>query len=305
MILKIKGEVVQFLEIPEHHDKEKEELFQKLRQRYFFNRKSAYERDWSKLICNSNGDYLNYDKYTNCFRLSADSKIKKFSVHWLVMFNCCPEKTPADVWRASLCRKGHHLFSRWTIDHINNIHNDHHPDNLRWLTRKEHSQLTARKYNITKKRHFTKELMEGEFEMFPESDIFKRMADKYENPDLAYIRVTNKGRIRMPHGKYNRGYLRFFRRYDENGNIERYLTSRYRRVKVGRREFSVHVLMMMAKHNQEIPKGYVVMHDDSIPESTRLDEEGGERNFIDDLTIGTTSDNIRSYHKHKKRKISE
>jgi hypothetical protein len=217
------------------------------------------------------------------------------------MLNCKPELTPLDVW---FCKDGETSNSKWTIDHKNNVHNDHHPDNLRWITRINHSKLKARVYkNVKQQQHCSGSLMRGEREIFTTSDIFKRLSFKFGTPALQNVRVTNKGRCKLSSGNYNRGYLKYYRKVNATGVVTRVLMSPYRRVKIGKKEFPVHILIMYAKKNCEIPPGSVVMHDDSIPLNIRLDEEGGERNWATDLSIGTYSQNTKSYH-HRKMMVN-
>jgi hypothetical protein len=288
------------IQIPKHPERSVEEVFDSIRKNYFFNLDSAFERKWDKLICNTRGRYRKVDKHTKCFSFKLNNKRKKISIHWLVLFNVFPEKTPEDVWGSELDRKRHHLIPKWTVDHINNIHNDNHPDNLRWMTRLDHAKLEGRSYKDVKRQsHADKDLFDDEYEIYNESDIFKNLSVKYKLPPLARIKVTNRGRVKLPSGKYNRGYLKYLREHHHDGTTRRVLTNRYRRVKIGRKEFTVHTLIMMAKLNQEIPKGYVVMHNDTIPTTERLDEEGAERNWVDDLTVGTLSENMKSYYENR------
>lgn len=294
-------EILVPLILPKHPISETEELFCKFKEKYLINLHSAMNGDIHRLIyIKQSKKYLKPDN--NLLVLKHMKSARKFSAHWLILFVCKPWLTPEDIWDGKLCRKGHKLFSKWTVDHINNIHNDHRVENLRWLTRTEHAGLSARRYHDNGKRpqrHTTSHLLKDERVIYKDSTVFDELAIKYGCPSLSYIGVTNKGRIRMKSGKYTRGYVRYLREYDHLGKVRRKMNGRYRRVKIDKREFSVHVLIMTAKLNCEIPKGYVVMHRDDIPLSERLDEEGTERNWIGDLCVGTSSDNALSYYQNQ------
>ena len=47
--------------------------------------------------------------------------------------------------------------------------------------------------------------------------------------------------------------------------------------------------------NGDIPNGLDVKHDDTAP----LDSNGNYRNWLEDLSIGTRSDNMKEYHANK------
>lgn len=288
--------------LPRHPCKDIEAIFSRVRKCYSLNIHSALEGDFSRLVfSHKTGKYIRMEEEMSSFYLRSGEFRKKIKAHWLIMLTCHPNETPRDVWVGKICRKGHRFFSKWTIDHINGIHNDNRVENLRWLTRSDHAKLSkGKKLKSERKVHSTKNLLVGEREMYKSNNIFEKLSKKYGCPSLAFLRVTNKGRVKIKGGKYTRGYLRYINKHNDSGEVVRHRETRYRRVKIDHLEYSVHVLIMTAKLNREIPKGFVVMHNDAIPTSVRLDEEGAERNWIGDLKIGSESDNSRGYYDNLK-----
>ena len=97
--------------------------------------------------------------------------------------------------------------------------------------------------------------------------------------------VSNKGRYKHKNGKISKGV-------ENKGTI-------YRTVQVTvdgvRKAILMHNLIWEAFEG-EIPEGMIVMHDDT---RHTLDERGYERNYLEDLTLGTQSQNMQSYNDNR------
>lgn len=106
---------------------------------------------------------------------------------------------------------------------------------------------------------------------------------------LGVYQVSSKGRVKMKRGNITVGS-------NLSGN-----NSKYRAVliklygDVVKRHYLVHTLVWMA-HVGPISNGHVIMHDDKVH---TLDEEGCERNHLEDLSVGTQQQNMQSYHDNR------
>jgi hypothetical protein len=127
------------------------------------------------------------------------------------------------------------------------------------------------KYKV---KFLSPKLQNGESFIESSSYFKSRFGSKYK--------VTNMGRVWI-NGVFTRGSRINMSKYRKVG----LKCARSKKVK----KIMVHRLVWMAKFG-EIPKPLVVMHDDSID---TLDVEGCERNWVCDLSLGTLSDNQRSF----------
>jgi hypothetical protein len=102
------------------------------------------------------------------------------------------------------------------------------------------------------------------------------------NIGAASIEVSNKGRIKTRLGTITLG--------NPSRNKQKYRSFSYRETNTSSSgKIYVHQLVYRA-FNGEIPDGFVVMHDDNSP----LDSNGTYRNWLEDLSLGSQSENMKS-----------
>lgn len=244
---------------------------------------------------------------------------KILSRHRICLASFYPDKIPDDI-------------NNYDVDHIDGNHDNNILYNLQWLSKSEHCKKTniqtkgRRKsliHNSGKtikivdvKNNGRKELLGSVFGsshcaasklelqqgsisasarkgtwagcykfIFVEQHILK--GEKFKPLGNGY-QVSNKGRIKMKRGKITKGT-----------NV---IGTKYRQVNiklnndVKPRKYCVHKLVWIAFIGP-IPEGKVVMHDDTY---NTLDEEGRERNWLEDLSLGTYSENSQSYQDNRK-----
>jgi hypothetical protein len=268
------------LRIPFHPNPSIESIFKWSRENFYFNIQSALTNKLHQLVCNRHDKYLRPNFGIKEFEFSLLEKNKFVLIRWLILFNCYPEKTPVDVWHDT-----DKVASKWKVGFRNTVTNDYHPDNLYWILRSDY-QLIRRTFSTPNKHRpeAITTLERDEYEIYVDSDIFKHMAVRYNIPDIANIRVTNKGKVRRKK-YYSRGYVKYRYYPDYNEETIRLPFNRYRKIKINCKEFYVHNLIIMAKLNSEIPAGFEVFHDTDIPDDERLNEDGTERNWIQDLKL--------------------
>lgn len=219
----------------------------------------------------------------------------------------------------------------YDVDHIDGNHENNILSNLQWLTKSEHTRKTIKQTKNSRKKLIDKRgkpviiiddktynkigptMIGREFkscscvqkvlnihqasvsssslrgcwagnykfqfldqQILP-GEIFKQYGD--------YL-VSNKGRYKNKNGKISNG--------------SRSTSFRYRCANITingiTRQVYMHVLVWKA-FNGPIPRGMVVMHNDTY---NTLDKEGYERNWLVDLSIGTRSENTKSYHANRK-----
>jgi hypothetical protein len=244
--------------------------------------------------------------------LSYNGVQKKFMRYRVCLMSFFPNKIPKDI-------------HNYDVDHIDGVHSNNHVSNLQWLTKSDHARKTQAQIKGNRKSFVEKKgkriviiydshssiigpCMTGrEFDSITcasktlelnISNIFKslnkgyltiRFKFKYIEQDLRpgeyfiplgpYM-VSNRGRYKNKHGKITTGY-----------DTDR----RYRRARVNlngkTKGYLMHSLVWMA-FNGPVPPGMVVMHNDTYD---TLDEFGYERNYLEDLTLGTQKQNTQSY----------
>ena len=296
----------------------------------------SFEERWTPVVFRHFGEAFEkdvYEKYevSNQCRIKRDGKISNVKGEFIKIFGAGIVRTTT---KYRLCLASFYPndipndIRNYHVDHINGVHDDMRLENLQWISPSEHSKKTMKqtkgnRKSIVEKRGkkvvivdvkgtgsrdvvgkiygslacVARELnmhrvtvldgcrrghwVKGEYK-------FKFVSD----PDLsgerwvsfAGYQVSSKGRIQHKSGKKTTG---------TNTGIPR-----YRRIRIKlpgdnkARAYLVHVIVWLA-FNGPIPKGQVVMHTDSY--ETR-DEQGFERNWLVDLSLGTHSQNIQSYH---------
>jgi hypothetical protein len=104
---------------------------------------------------------------------------------------------------------------------------------------------------------------------------------------LGKYKISNRGRIKMISGKVTYG-----------ANLK---NTKYRKVFIKlpqdtkKKQYLIHTLVWTA-FNNNIPEGKVIMHNDTY---YTLDNEGYERNWLEDLSLGTQQENLQSYHNNR------
>lgn len=95
--------------------------------------------------------------------------------------------------------------------------------------------------------------------------------------------ISNKGRYRTKRGKLFKGSKR-----GKYRTVGLTINGEYK-------NYSIHRIIWEA-FNGPIPEGLVVMHNDEDP---KIDEEGCERNWLEDLSLGTKQENSQSFHDNR------
>lgn len=242
---------------------------------------------------------------------------KIFARYRLCLASFYPNKIPDDI-------DNHHC------DHIDGNHYNNVLSNLQWLSnsehvKKTHAQVNGRRKSKVEKQgkkvkivdvrnDIYKEFIGREFnsatcaacEMGLHQGAISNSARKncwVENYKFQYVeepllegeiftslgdyQVSNRGRVRMKNGKITTGT-------DVTGSEYRVVYLKLSH-KNKRRKYYVHYLVWIAFHGQK-PDGKVVMHDDT---KDTLDEEGRQRNWLEDLSLGTPSENTQSYYDNR------
>lgn len=246
--------------------------------------------------------------------LRGNGKGQRFANYRLCLASFFPDDIPDDIG-------GYH------VDHINGNTSDNRLCNLQWITPSEHNEKTMRRTFSTRKSLIEKmgkkvriiavkkggnAGLVGNFydsatcaanalKLTPQNVSLSAGQGcfvknyKFEYVDepllegefflpLGAYKVSNKGRIRMKSGKITTGSKRH---------------RRHRCVKIKlpgdikERSYLVHVLVWLA-FNDRIPPGQVVMHNNTY---NTLDDEGYERNWIEDLSLRSPHDNSRRLKK--------
>ena len=244
---------------------------------------------------------------------------KMLKRHRICLASFYPDKIPKKI-------------HEYDCDHIDGNHNNNRLDNLQWLHKSEHAKKTMEQTKRTRKsrvekagkmvvvvaakndtvigpsmvgRTFGSTTCAGRALGVLQSNVSQSVKKGYwvknmyrfaliEQPLLrgeifkewnGYW-VSNKGRYKHKNGKISTGTRHNGGRYhvvvvNLNGKRQRYY---------------VHILVWEA-FNGPIPPGKVVMHNDTYD---TLDDEGYERNYLEDLSLGTQQENTQSYQDNRK-----
>lgn len=222
-----------------------------------------------------------------------------------------------------------HNINDYDVDHIDGNHSNNALSNLQWLSKSDHSKKTRkqekRDYKISSRGKPVKVIkVKGDGNKNHSGRIFFTVHDAARKLNLGIGSISKsahkgnwvqgmykfefvlepylEGEVFKPIGEYeisNRGRLK--NKFGEISRGSKMTLSKYRctQIKlecdVKSRQYLIHVLVWIA-FNGPIPKGKVVMHNDSY---NTLDDEGYERNWLEDLSLGTQSENIQSYHDNR------
>ena len=231
-----------------------------------------------------------------------------------------------------LCRQ-HGEGVEYHADHIE-TNGPNHLNNLQWLSATEHAKKTRCETKNTRQPKskssliyveyiscptFDKKLLDKTFASIKEASqklnipyrrlcaslkrnelcngikLTKETQKKYHNEiwkPFANGFISNKGRWKTARGNISLGYVNQYKRSKS--------FCRYRRIStvVGRKRKQVNVhKAVWEAFKGPVPPGMLILHDDT--KCTR-DSEGYERNWLEDLSVGTQSENISSYHRNTK-----
>lgn len=156
-----------------------------------------------------------------------------------------------------------------TVDHINQNPLDHDVANIQWLSKSDNS------------RKNDQDILEKSTSNF---DV-KVPADEVWVPYMT-IEVSNYGRVKRRNGTITIGCLLRGKRY-------RYVTFSVDGKKI--REY-VHFLVYKAFNPTHEKTMGIILHDDNAPKHP----DGSYRNYLQDLRVGTHSENMREFHQHRK-----
>ena len=226
--------------------------------------------------------------------------------------------------------------TEYHADHIN-TYGPNHLDNLQWLSASDHAKKTRQetKHNVrvTRKEYsiYVDDILMGHRhdrsiigKKFGSAKEASRLLNiplmklqkslrnelychgiKFRRPNLNKTKymdeqwkafangfVSNKGRWKTAKGSISIGYAGQYKRKQS--------FNRYRRISIvvqGRRKQVYMHRAVWEAFKGHVPPGKVILHDD---EKKTRDEGGYERNWLEDLRIGTQSENMSSYHRNKK-----
>lgn len=294
-----------------------------VRERYFVNTNSQIFNKVTGRLMTTQGDWNDEVKLT---AVGHTRKTGLF-IHRICLSSFYPDKIPS---------ADHSVLRRWHVDHINNDHSDMRLENLQWLKDEDHARKTMRvtqgnRKGKNEKKHVMIQHVKSGGDVNLKGRIFDSMNDVItffgkddirssasyyasgrgwfnEYYKLRYLcdheilledeeivkfgdyYVSNKGRVKDISGVWKYG----------TPVRGRYRTFRAKLPGQERKTYKMHRFVWMA-FNGPIPDGLEVLHDDTN-DDTR-DDEGRERNWLCDLSLGTRSMNMQSYHDNKRRKI--
>ena len=113
-----------------------------------------------------------------------------------------------------------------------------------------------------------------------EHEIWKELDNKHINNENVKVFVSNFGRAKD-------NYKTCYRQ-----NIIRI---KYKQIHINGKHYYIHRLVWYAFYG-DIPKGMEILHDDTAP----LNEDGTYRNYLEDLRLGTRSENMKEHYEEKK-----
>lgn len=196
------------------------------------------------------------------YTLCLDKKPIKYLMTHIMLASSNPEHPP-DI-------------STSTVDHIDDDYTNNNIRNLRWLSASENS----RKLSHCRPR---KEPICIDVPNDEEWAPFTLDGGK------TIYNVSKYGRLKSPSGSITIGNLL-------RGHKVRQYNIRYIEKGVPlNKKFYVHMLVWLAFGNARPEKGQDIMHDDTAP----LIADGSYRNWLCDLSLGSRSENMKSFHQHK------
>jgi hypothetical protein len=253
---------------------------------------------------------------TDYVKLRGNNVSKSLVTYRVCLASFYPNKIPKDI-------------NNYDVDHIDGNHKNNVLSNLQWLTKNEHSKKTMKQthgkrkstkykrgkmvmivsvkdepiigpsmvgrtfysqYCAEKKLNLTKDTISNcikkgywlgiyKFEYITQQllpgEIFKKWNDYH---------VSNRGRYKNKNGKITNG-----KKHGKYRKANLTVDGVYK-------GYYIHIIMWEA-FNGPIPEGLVVMHNDTYK---TLDDEGCERNWLEDCSLGTLSENTQSYHDNRR-----
>lgn len=257
---------------------------------------------------------------TDFVGLSGGGMRKTLARYRVCIASFYPDKIPENI-------------DNYDVDHIDGNHDNNELSNLQWLSRSEHCKKTRmqtkgrRKSQIKKQGKKVKVVaVKRDGKKYMCGRVFDSCHCAARELDLKHQNVSSSARKgHWVNGKYmfefeeelilqnevwkpigndgcqisNKGRFKTKRGNIINGaNIP---GRKYRRVNVKLngdkkvKQYLVHVIVWIA-FNGPIPDGLIVMHNDTY---NTLDEDGYERNWLEDLSLGTFKQNSQSYHNNR------
>jgi hypothetical protein len=116
------------------------------------------------------------------------------------------------------------------------------------------------------------------------NESWKQIPKSLTNSDKLYY-ASNYGRIKNQYGIY----LKIFRNSP---------SSKYNLTNLNQQHIYIHKVIWLTFMG-DIPENCEILHDDMVP----LNQDGTYRNFLEDLYIGTHSDNMKEYHDTKHEEV--
>jgi hypothetical protein len=252
--------------------------------------------------------------------LTGDGIQKLFRRHRICLASFYPNEIPEDI-------------NNYDVDHIDGNHHNNVLSNLQWLSKNEHRiktnnqtqgkrrstiENTGKKVKIIEIKGngnndflgkiFNSSVCAGKELRLKHKLINKSARNGYwVNSQYKFKYVTEElfhGEIFKPLGNYkisNKGRIKMRSGKITYGSFNKLSKSKYRTVGIKlekdteKKSYPVHRLVWMA-FNGPIPEGKVIMHNDTY---NTLDKEGCERNWLEDLSLGTQKENMQSYHDNK------
>ena len=260
-----------------------------------------------------------WDNERDVGSLSGDGVKRKLRRHRVCLASFYPNKIPDNI-------------NEYDCDHIDGNHDNMVLSNLQWLSKSDHVKKTMVQTKGTRKSQVEKigkkvkvvavkgtgdikligtvygsthcaarelQLNKSSIGHSATNGLWAGKSYKFEYVTqplleneifvtLGNYEISNRGRIKMINGKITVG---------RNMGEIKYRATRIKLQGDNKeRHYYMHILVWIA-HNGPIPKGFKVMHNDTYH---TLDSEGKQRNWLEDLSLGTQSENIQSYHDNRK-----
>lgn len=247
-----------------------------IERKYEISIQEAYNGNFDKLIRSVKSQKFIKISVDGTVILYGEGKAsKRFPIYWLILVNAKPELIPEDI-----------LEKKWHVIHKDGVFENHHPDNLEWSTKQVrcgqratgretwtedgviHNSITEAKKTGHRFKRVTRELDDGEY--YIRTGVFNQLARETGFPKFRKVRVTSRGRILMHDGRLIKGTASY---------SGKHLMNKHRSVFIGGKTYKVQRLVAMAKFNK------VLSSDTNLDSGNNLDEEGLERNWIEDIKI--------------------
>ena len=117
--------------------------------------------------------------------------------------------------------------------------------------------------------------------------------EKFKKHPVHNIELSQYGKLRIILHRKKCGYIKY-------GKIWKgYKHKKYRRIELKKKGFLVHRLVYETFSDVLIEPNILILHNDSLPDKVRYDQDGCERNYLCDLRVGTCQENSSEYWTQK------